>query len=248
MSTWYAFVAVVVVLAVGFGLARLSLPFADQYNAEVGAELSGYIGQPVLIRSLDAEWHGWGPSLVLKDVNLLDGMGGHPALQFDSARLGLNLIASLHQWRPVFSHITLVGVKLVLRRSAAGDISVEGIAAQHDAGAKESGQELARFADWLFSQGRLGLENSDITWLDEMGSGRKLHFSAVNVSLRNAGGRHQLEASVSLPPALGQSLRMLVDTQGDPLNPKGRRTRSREKKCVWRSCLPRSRWPVWPSV
>lgn len=223
VSAWYAFVVVVVLMAITFGLARLLLPFADQYNAEMSARLSGYLGQPVLIRALDAEWHGWGPSLVLKDVSLLDGLGEHPALQFDKARLGLNLIASLHQWRPVFSHISLVGVKLVLRRSAGGDISVEGFDAQDDVSDGAPGQELARFANWLFSQGRLELEDSDITWIDEMGPGRELRFSAVNISLRNAGERHQLEASVDLPRSLGHSLRMLVDIQGNPLEPRGQR-------------------------
>ena len=85
-----------VVLATGFAVARLLLPYAEQYNAEVGEQFSEYLSQPVLVRSLDAEWHGWGPSLVLRDVALLDVRGEQPVLKLDKIRLGLGLLTS---WR-----------------------------------------------------------------------------------------------------------------------------------------------------
>jgi len=223
VSAWYAFAAVVVLVATLFAAARLLLPYADQYNAEIGERLSSYLEQPVLVRALDAEWDGWGPSLVLRDAALLDAMGEHPVLQLEKIRLGLDLLNSVRQWQPVFSHITLVGVDLVLTRSKLGEFSVEGVSARNNEAGRKP-EDTARVMAWLFSQGQLGLENSNITWRDEMGAGRVLQFSAVNISLRNDDNRHQLDASLALPRNLGKLLVLRVDMRGDPLQVKGRHT------------------------
>jgi len=223
VSAWYAFAAVVVLVATLFAAARLLLPYADQYSVEIGERLSSYLEQPVLVRALDAEWDGWGPSLVLRDAALLDAMGEHPVLQLEKIRLGFDLLDSVRQWQPIFSHITLVGVDLVLTRSKLGEFSVEGVSAGND----EVGQkpeDTERMMAWLFSQGQLGLENSNITWRDEMGTGRELHFSAVNIRLRNDDDRHQLDASLDLPRKFGKSLMLRVDMHGNPLRTDGRRT------------------------
>ena len=228
---WYGFAVVVVLLAAGFAALRLLLPYADQYSAELAARFSDYLGQPVLVQGLDAEWHGWGPSLILQDVSLLDAKGERTALRFDKARLGLNLLGSLWQWQPLFSNITLVGVKLEVRRDRDGRLSIVGLSEQAvgkgvSAGANAtSSAELAPVSAWLFSQGRLGLEKSDVTWRDDMGAQRRMRFSDVNLILRNSGERHQLDASVILPRSLGESLQMHVDMQGNPLLTQQRYTR-----------------------
>ena len=223
VSAWYAFAAVVVLVATLFSAARLLLPYADQYNVEISERLSSYLDQPVSVRTLDAEWDAWGPSLILRDAEFLDTTGKHPVLQLEKIRLGFDLLDSMRQWQPIFSHITLVGVDLALTRSKLGEFSVEGIST----GNGEVGQkpeDTARMMTWLFSQGRLGLENSNITWRDEMGAGRVIHFSAVNVSLHNDNDRHQLDASLALPRKLGKSLELRVDMHGNPLQVNGRRT------------------------
>ena len=223
VSAWYAFAAVVVLVATLFAAARLLLPYADQYSVEISERLSSYLEQPVLVRALDAEWDGWGPSLVLRDAALLDAMGEHPVLQLEKIRLGFDLLDSLRQWQPIFSHITLVGVDLVLTRSKLGEFSVEGVSTGNSE-IRQKSEDTERMMAWLFSQGQLALENSNITWRDEMGAGRQLHFSAVNIRLRNDDERHQLNASLDLPRKFGKSLVLRVDMHGNPLRTDGRRT------------------------
>lgn len=223
VSAWYAFAVVMVLLATSFAVARLLLPFADQYSAEVSKRFSDYVDQPVLVRALDAEWHGWGPSLVLRDVALLDVEDGQPVFQLEKIRLGFDLLSSLNLWQPVFSQITLVGVDLKLSRDRQGQFSVKGFSrAASLAGDANDAATLpgnnSPFLDWLFSQGQLGLEKSNITWHDEMGAGHHMQFSAVNLSLRNDGDRHQLDASVELTRDLGKSLTLRVDMRGNPLS------------------------------
>ena len=213
-----------VLLATGFAVARLLLPYAEQYNAEVGERFSRYLDQPVRVRALDAEWHGLGPSLVLRDVALLDAAGKQPVLKLEKIRVGLDLLASLGHWQPVFSNITLVGVDLVLARNAQGQLSVAGLPEQAESSTARS-EDTAPFMAWLFSQGRLGLENCNITWHDEMGAGNSMHFSGVSLTLNNDGDRHQLDAAVSLSRDLGKSLILRVDMRGDPMSTRGRHTK-----------------------
>ena len=229
VSAWYAIAAVVVLLATGFAIARLLLPFADQYSAEVGERFSDYLNQPVIVRALDAEWHGWGPSLVLRDLSLLDEMGEQPVLRLEKVRLGLNLLSSLRQRQIVFSDITFVGVNLVLTRDQQGQFSVVGLPSQlvenkTKKNLPRQSEDVKPFLTWLFSQDQLNLEDSDITWQDEMGAGRKMHFSAVNLSLRNDGNRHQLDAALTLSSELGKSMILRIDMWGDPMSTKRRST------------------------
>lgn len=218
---WSLFAAAAILSAVAFGAARLLLPYADRYSPEISTRVGDVLGQPILIQSLNAEWHGLGPSLVLEDVDVLDADTSEPVLAADKVRLRFNVLASLFHWRPVFSRITLVGVELMVTRDETGRISVVGLMPD-----QEPVNDVGPFADWLFSQGRVSLEDSDIIWRDLHGQGRMLKFTRINVTLRNQDQHHRLEGSVQLPVGAGRALRFIADTEGDPLAPEGNRTRA----------------------
>lgn len=212
-SAWYTFAVAIVLLATVFSAARLLLPYTSHYNAELGAEISRQLGQPVKIGTLEAEWRGWTPALVLNDISLLDEKTGATIFQLGKVRLGLDLMGSLVNLQPVFSRITLVGVDLQLTRGMDQRISVTGL--------KTSGKgdaNLDSLAAWMLSQGWIQLENSGVTWRDLSAQGRLLHFSSVNISLRNATRRHLLDASVVLPGKQAGSLSLHVDLRGDLIN------------------------------
>ncbi len=221
VTAWYTIATLVVLLAVLFSGMRLLLPHAVDYRDEIQGELSRYIGQPVHIDSLDAEWRGLEPSLVLKDVTLLDASADTEVLQLRKVRLGLDWLASLALREVVFSGITLVGLDLTLTKFADGHVALQGLA---DGGGE---QNLDAVTAWLFSQGELRIEDSRLTWIDQrLANSPRLKLADVNILLRNAGDRHWLDVSLSLPAQAGESLSLAVEMQGDPLNPiKGRETR-----------------------
>ena len=225
-SAWYAFAVSIVFMAIIFGMARLLLPYASDYKADVTSTLSEYLGQPVNVGSLDAEWHGFGPALVLKKIDILDSKSKQSVLQFKKARIGIGLISSLFQQKPIFSGITLVGVDLVLTREKNGRFVVAGIETQNINQDGGDTSDLDALTAWVFSQGELGLEQSNITWRDKVGAGRTLHFSAINARLKNSGDQHVLDASVALPEKFGKSLTLHVDMEGDLLNANERETRA----------------------
>ena len=221
VTAWYTIATVVVLLAVLFSGMRLLLPHAVDYHDEIQSELSRYIGQPVHIDALDAEWQGLEPTLVLKDVTLLDPDGKTAVLQLQKIRLGLDWLASLALRDVVFSGITLVGLDLTLTKFADGHIALQGLAA------KGNGQDLDALASWLFSQGELRIEDSRLTWIDRrLANAPRLDLADVNILLRNEGRRHWLDVSLSLPEDIGESLSLALEMQGDPLQPeKDRKTR-----------------------
>lgn len=221
VTGWYAIAVTVVLLAVLFSGMRLLLPYAVDYRSEIQNELSRYIGQPVNIDTLDAEWQGLEPSLVLKNVTLLDADGETAVLQFQKIRLGLDWLASIALRDVVFSGITLVGLDLTLTKFADGHVALQGLA---DRGGN---QDLDALTGWLFSQGELRIEDSDLTWIDQrLVNSPKLQLADVNILLRNDGQQHWLDVSLTLPEYAGESLSLSVEMQGDPLAPaKGRKTR-----------------------
>jgi uncharacterized protein (TIGR02099 family) len=213
IGAWYVSALVVVLIAIIFVSARLLLPYAGDYKDDVSKELTDYLGQTIKINKLSAEWHAWGPALVLNNVTLMNKTGDKPALKFSKLRLDFNVITSLFSWRPMLSGIALVNVNLALARDKKGHISVAGIESKEDTG------DTNELTAWVLSQGKLSLERSNISWQDEMNNGRKMQFSAVNATLRNAGNRHVLDASMDLPKSLGKNLVLHIDTKGELLNP-----------------------------
>ena len=149
VNAWYVSAGIVVLIAALFTVLRLLLPFADQYNAELSQKFSEALNQPVVVNSLNAEWHGLGPSLILENVNLLDAKAERYVLQLEKVRIGFNLFHSLMEWRPIFSDVTLVGVNLAIKRTKEGSITVEGIT---DKESKSKKEEMAPFLGWVFSQ------------------------------------------------------------------------------------------------
>ena len=97
-TLWYSFALVTVLIAVAFSLLRLFLPLINQYSVTVESYISDIVGQPIKIQSLDAEWHGFGPSLVFNNVRLLDSSGVATIAQFSKANLGLDILESLIKW------------------------------------------------------------------------------------------------------------------------------------------------------
>lgn len=220
-TAWVLFTSAAVLSALVFIAARLLLPYADRYSPEISTRVGELLGQPIIIQSLNAEWHGLGPSLVLEAVDVLDADTSEPVLAADKVRLRFNVMSSLLHWRPVFSRITLVGVELMLTRDASGRIAVAGLMP-----GQEVAGDVGAFAGWLFSQGWVSLEDSNILWRDLTGNGRSLQFTRINVTLRNQAQSHRLEASLQLPSHAGRALRFTAEMEGDPLAPEGNHTRA----------------------
>lgn len=215
-TLWYSFATLAVSAAVLLTVARLFLPFVEDYRAEAEQILSEQAGRPVRIAALHAEWSGFGPRLRLADVSLYDDKGERVLMRVSEVRLGIDLFASMLNKDFVPSSVTISGVNLSLKRHFDGSISVHGFDKEGGAEGDDYSQVIAA---WLFKQKEIGIESSSIYWSDEKTGVKDLFFADVYLRLRNDQIRHQVEGSLVLPGNLGKSFSFAIDLQGDLLDP-----------------------------
>jgi uncharacterized protein (TIGR02099 family) len=214
-TLWYSFAAVVVLTAVLFSISRMLLPSLGDYSVTVQDYFSQFVNQPIRIQSLDAEWRGWGPSLVLNNVWLLDSQGKNTIVRVSKARLGLGLWKTLKSGQLGFTSADLEGVDLSITRMPDGQITLTGFEMLNSA---ESPVVDNTFLEWLLMQGRIGIQFRNLLYEDRMVGGRKYFFSNVALSLRNQGDHHLMEGWVGIPKQPDQKMTLFVDAQGDLLH------------------------------
>ncbi|KPJ87685.1 MAG: hypothetical protein AMJ53_17760 [Gammaproteobacteria bacterium SG8_11] len=212
-TLWYSFAAVAVLAAVLFSITRMLLPTLGDYSVTVEDYFSQFVNQPIRIQSLDAEWRGWGPSLVLNNVWLLDSQGRNTIVRVSKARLGLGLWKTIKSGQLGFTTADLQGVDLSITRMPDGQITLTGFEIQKS----ETPVVDDTFLEWLLQQGRIGIQFSNMLYEDRMAGGRKRHFSNVALSLMNQGDRHLIEGWIGIPKQPDQRMTIFVDAQGDLL-------------------------------
>ncbi len=219
IKCWGFTAVTIIVIALLMTSARLLLPHLNTYHQQIEAAISEAVGATVEFQSMDAAWYGAGPQLKLRGVRLLSGET--ELLHFERGSVGFNLWRSLYDRALQIDNLVVENIALVITRDEAGKISVAGFEAPASQDAtEESDQAQHRAAnerallDWFFSQSRMVIESSSVTWRDLKAEGRELHFSQVGFELRNQGDRHQLNGSAVLPTSLGRSLSFALDIEG----------------------------------
>ncbi len=204
-------VTFLVTAAVILSIARIVLPSAGDYKSDIEKWVSDVIGQEIKIDRLDADWHGIEPQLVFSQVEFFSADNRQAGVQFERARIGLDIWQSILQGAVVPGALVVDGARLVVQRGKDGSISLQGLGlAKQDSGA-EQGQF---FANWILDQRILKLERCELTWVDNKRD-TKWKFENVNLELRNSGQRHQIDGSIHLPDTLGTQLVLFLDIRGN---------------------------------
>jgi len=115
-SSWTVFTIATILLAVLLTISRILLMMAADYRQEIEQWISVSLGQPVQIGMLEADWHGFGPRLNMKDIVLLDDKKEKILIGFKEARAGLDLAASLLNGRIELGHLAISGARLSASR------------------------------------------------------------------------------------------------------------------------------------
>ncbi|WP_455208198.1 YhdP family protein [Kaarinaea lacus] len=210
---WYLFAATVVLMAAIFGIARLLLPLVGDYNRDVENYATQLAGRPIKIMSLDAEWHGFSPSLVLNNVRLLSSDGSATILQLSRARLDFDLIGMAVSKQVQFKRFALVGADLSIVREKSGNINLSGF--ETNQLESTSGGDSTAMLHWLFSQGEISVHARNLVYQDMKTNGKRYHFSNVSFALRNRGMRHLVDGAISFPQHSDQEFIFALDIAGD---------------------------------
>jgi uncharacterized protein (TIGR02099 family) len=192
-----------IIAALGIAL-RLALPASAAYRGEVESAMSGILGRPSRIESIEASWAGWTPCLVLRGLTLFDDGGSIPILRFAEARIALDVAASLW-YRALYPRsLVLVGEELRLVRLADGAITLEGIASGGD-----------RVLRWLLARPRLGLVSERLIWRDERAGRGPYTLTGARLDLVRRGEVLRLGLTGTARGAANGRLELVLEATGD---------------------------------
>jgi len=210
---WYLFAATIVLTAAIFGLARLLLPLVDDYNRDVEQYATELVGRPVKIMSLDAEWHGFSPSLVLNNVRLLSRDGTDTILHLSRARLDFDLLAIASSRNIHFKRFALSGADISMVRQKSGQVNLSGFESSQLE--TDGDDDTTAILQWLLTQGEISLHARNLIYQDNKSNRKRYHLSNVSFVLRNQDDRHLIDGAIGFPEENNQEFAFAIDVVGD---------------------------------
>ena len=173
-GAWYALALVLVVLALGSGVASQLLPMAERNPQRIADWLGARARAPVAFDRVQTEWTRRGPLLRLDNLRI--GMGPNP-VRIGDAEVLVAQYAGLLPGRSL-TELRLRGLDLTLQRDAQGRWSVRGLPGQDQGG--DPLETLERLGELQVSHARLHVS------APELGLG--LRLPRIDLRLRVDGG------------------------------------------------------------
>jgi len=203
-AAFYVLIAsVLLVAALVLGLRYWVLPNIDDHRLTIAAAISRAANQHITIGSIQGEWDGLRPRLILQDVRLYDRTGVE--------RLALESVDSTVSWasllagEPRFYSIEITHLSLEVRRDATGKLVVAGFQLA------ENNQGEGGLSNWLLEQRQIVLRDTDLTWVDETLGGEPLVLKDVEFRVDKLFTRHRFGLR-AVPPL---EVASPVDLRGD---------------------------------
>ncbi|MGH8563158.1 MAG: YhdP family protein [Gammaproteobacteria bacterium] len=194
------------VIAVSGMVVRLALPGVAAYRSEIQDAVSGFLGRPSRIESVEAGWAGWTPYLMLRGFTLFDDAGSIPLLRLAEARISLDVRASLRHAALRPRSLVLATPELRLVRLMDGAITIEGIAAQGD-----------RVLRWLLAQPRISLAAERVTWHDRRAGRGPYTLTQLRLDVERRGEIRRLRLQSAAHRPLGRRIEVAIEAKGDPI-------------------------------
>lgn len=208
-----ALALLVVLAAVVSGAFQLAILLLPSYRDDVAAWVSEAAGRPVQLGGIHLGWSGVFPRLELSDITLFTREGTAEILHAQRLSLGFSL-TRLVAGNTLPSQVELSGLSLGIETDADGALRIRGLESQQ-AGADAQAwlAELARFR-------RVRLYNSTLQVLHP-----RLGAEPQDLVLREAElarttlNGFRAQALLTLPPRLGQTLRLDAVVRGEITEP-----------------------------
>ncbi len=191
-------------------LGRSVFPMAGDYREPLADYLSTELNAQVNIGALSAEWEGLKPVLEISQLSILS-QTDQPLLTLDGARLRLDLLRSLVNWRPVWRNLRISGAQLEFVQAADGFWSLRGLA-------RESARapEMADFdalIDMLLLANRTEFARTQLTF--SFANEHQVELLASQLLLENWRDFRRLTLDVDAETHT-QAVQLLIEGFGDP--------------------------------
>lgn len=190
-------IVVLVLVATVNAAAFLLTPLLDRYRDDLAALVSERLGRPIAIGAMQARWRGFGPELVLSDLQV--GAPGQPdRIQLADVALDFGLWDMLRYRDLSPLRITLRDLDIHLIRDHAGRLHLAGFE-----GLAGGDSEVSR----LPLAGRLRLLDVTVLWEDQRLNLPVRRLDNARLRLHLWPDRLSMTASVDLPGAQPGQLR-----------------------------------------
>lgn len=143
---WWSLLTVLLLFALYAGIGRQLTQNIDSFRDDLELELSARTGKQVEIGGLDARWNWLDPTILARDIDVIEPGTGDYVARLQHLRIRLDFLASLFRFRVVFEAFEADGLELTLNQTPDGEVGVEG--AELPAPARR------QFQDWLELAGR----------------------------------------------------------------------------------------------
>ena len=181
------FAAIVIVLALGVGVAQIALPWIASHPQRIAALLSDRLQRAVTLDGVTGIWERDGPLLALHGVHIAGADAKAPGSTIAQAELKINFFSALHR-NQAWNEFRLVGLNLHLARDANGQWQLSGI----DAGGQAAGDAKDSV---LLSLGALVLRDLRVT-IQAAPDSKPVTLLSDEVRLVNSGSTHRMLARV----------------------------------------------------
>jgi uncharacterized protein YhdP len=184
-------VFLLLVIALSLSFARYVLPsLIETYKDEILAQVSQVVGKNIEADGVSVFWREDGHGFHLRNLRLVNDDGSSD-LKAESVYLKFSVMEVIRHLNIAPSEIRVVGTHLAVIRHEDGKVSIHGIEHSDDFDVDLSAMILQP----VF----LEVVDSKVTVIDLVHKNTlPLHFSPVNLLIRNDGSQHQLSAKVSI--------------------------------------------------
>jgi len=208
--------AVLILMTAYVSIGRHFMPGLSGYTADVEDWLSDSLGVPVTIDSLTGTFERFNPAIEINGLRFeaLSVDTGFSTeqrgLQFEQARLVLDIGATLLQRRAVLHNFTVQGLDLGVRRTATGEWVLSGISLPGGATV-----DPAVFYDTIQRFDRLALSGVSIDL--QLSDGRGARFDEIEAIIQNREGSHFVHLNATTAGSR-EDIALSVELTGNTLN------------------------------
>ena len=202
-TAWALFATSVVLLAVVISLLKISLPYANNYKADIETYLYQEFGAQVRIGAIGASWQKTGPVIVLEQISLTPSASAPLDISISETRVEWNFWQSLKEQRLVTGAFLLEGIRSRIDSNVLFKTREQ-----------TEGNELFESLSHLFLSQIQEFKIIDSFIIVDYEDGRAQDFQIDHLSWVNQGNRHQGQGEVFVDGFSNNSLAVVVDLYG----------------------------------
>lgn len=151
---WQVLAALIILLAVLISIARVLIPYSNDYKPDIEAWLSEQTGQNVSIGEIQAEWKMLGPAFTLHNVNIEN------IAYVGSLKVDIKTIPSLIYGNLITDNLSISGINLLINQNESGGFGLS--TPETRAASSDSDLSITDIQDWLQRQTAITLLETQI--------------------------------------------------------------------------------------